>query len=313
MVVAVAVALAALPAGAAAKGGHFVEPASLSFQAHLPKSHGFSLQLLASNSGEVQLLGRKRSVTVSYSTQGRVTGDRIRARFARFGAIDLRFKGGAPKPGTRASGCKGKAPLVRKGVLTGELRLRGKRGSIMVASHRARASSTRSFRLVCKESGGSGAGVAGGLLRDQLEAKVEPEEELMVDALNAVAFTGHRLISFTAIRLSGPIPAALVVNALVVERLGRVSVVELVAPRSGIAAVSFSPEGTEPETVTAAPPSPFAGKATYSHTAGSPATWTGSLRVRLPGSGWVHLTGDAFEAEVCHSPLDELPSACGGQ
>lgn len=309
-----ALASLALPGAAAAKGGHYVQPASLIFQASLPKSQGFALRLFATN-GEVQLSAHRRATTLSYSTRGHVSGNRIKASFGRFGTVDLTFKGGRPKPVGGNGRCKGKAPVRRSGVLVGEIRFHGKRGSIAASTGRVKATSTRSFRRVCKEGSGyaEGAGVTF-LPRRALEVTAEGEgeaEEATADVLQARARSGHRLVEFDAIRLSGPLPALNLVIASVVERLGPVTVVELATPNPKAAAVSFSPEGSDPETATATPPSPFAGKGTYRHAKGSPATWTGSLRVRLPGSGLVHLTGKAFSARVCHGTLDEAFSGCG--
>jgi hypothetical protein len=303
-----AIALLALPAGAAARTRHFVLPGTLSFEAQLPKSRGFSLRLSASSRGEVQLIGRKGRVTLLYAAKGSVTGNRIRAGFGRFGAVDLRFAGGEPKPAGDTAGCRGKAPVKSSGALSGTIRLHGKRGSFTVAERHVRATRRRTYRLVCGQGGGGGGSTIGvGYPRPRPEAEPE-EQEVTADVLEAGARLGRRRARFQAINLTG-LPFHLAA-ASVSERVGPVRVDEIAAIETQKPAVVFSPEGTDPETVTAALPSPFAGAATYRHAAGSPATWAGSLRVRLPGSGSVPLTGAAFRARVCHISLVDAFEGC---
>jgi hypothetical protein len=50
------------------------------------------------------------------------------------------------------------------------------------------------------------------------------------------------------------------------------------------------------------PPAPFAGSATFLQESATPPTWTGDLRVDLPGFGTVPLTGPGVKASLCAAP-----------
>jgi len=53
---------------------------------------------------------------------------------------------------------------------------------------------------------------------------------------------------------------------------------------------------------TIAPPAPFSGSATFHLEDPKTATWTGDLRVELPGIGKVPLTGEGIGAGLCNGP-----------
>jgi hypothetical protein len=64
-------------------------------------------------------------------------------------------------------------------------------------------------------------------------------------------------------------------------------------------ALTVTPLGAEPGTLTLKAFGPFAGTGSYLAPAGSAPSWTGDLRVRLPGVGDVPLTGPAFRTAFC--------------
>jgi hypothetical protein len=69
---------------------------------------------------------------------------------------------------------------------------------------------------------------------------------------------------------------------------------------------SFTSAGTARGSVH--PPAPFAGSALFSHPAGKPPAWTGSLMVSFPGAPEVPLAGEWFTAKLC--PRISVLSSC---
>jgi hypothetical protein len=61
----------------------------------------------------------------------------------------------------------------------------------------------------------------------------------------------------------------------------------------------MSKRGKKPETVEVELPEPFAGRALYSRSPGSPPNWTGDLTVNLPGADGIPLTDPGFSALFC--------------
>jgi hypothetical protein len=85
------------------------------------------------------------------------------------------------------------------------------------------------------------------------------------------------------------------------ERLGRVRIVREAMEIVEEPELRLSPKGRKSSTVKLKPSEPFAGEALYLKRADSPATWTGDLRVRLPGIGEVPLAGPEFDVRLCRS------------
>jgi hypothetical protein len=58
-------------------------------------------------------------------------------------------------------------------------------------------------------------------------------------------------------------------------------------------------QGQRPTSAAVHPPRPFAGSARFRDPAGAPPSWTGSLRISLPGAPVVALAGPGFDARIC--------------
>jgi hypothetical protein len=85
------------------------------------------------------------------------------------------------------------------------------------------------------------------------------------------------------------------------------SMMQLAAP----ARVRISRRGIDPATAHLALDSPFSGRAHYKAAhAGVPAAWTGSLGVRLLGSGLLPLTGSHFHVVLCRVSAFNPRSSC---
>jgi hypothetical protein len=57
-------------------------------------------------------------------------------------------------------------------------------------------------------------------------------------------------------------------------------------------------------------PKPFLGSATYSDNRDSAPTWSGDLRLPLPGAGVVPLTGRSFKVKFCRVLSDAALERC---
>src|SRR4029077_15549246 len=94
------------------------------------------------------------------------------------------------------------------------------------------------------------------------------------------------------------------------ERRGRVKIRRGALIEGDAGSVLTSPFEVVPVTATVNLPSPFAGIGSYVEEAGVPPSWTGSLRVRLPGVDPVPLTGPGFTAALCRGSEIEKVQSC---
>lgn len=217
---------------------------------------------------------RKKSLFASYTVPARkakTTPEHLRARFGRFGKVDVRFvaKG---KPRKRLPrGCKGKPDIVQRGVWKGLLRFKGQGGFTKVKVRSTRGSVTRYGAYMCDEKGKPGDNRLVTLWAKKRSGKT-------VTRLDVSQF--HRpnarptFLASQSKRIRG-----MWVSRSALLR-GEPDQFMFSAPQpSGDA--DLSPKG------------PFSGTAEYRDRA-----WSGNLAVKLPGKKKVRLTGPGFKAEL---------------
>ena len=85
------------------------------------------------------------------------------------------------------------------------------------------------------------------------------------------------------------------------RKVGPVAVAKSLAVIDYARAIRIGPRGEKPVTAKVKLVRPFEGSATYLKEGKSPPIWSGTLGIRLPGSGLVPLTSPEFEAEICRS------------
>lgn len=293
--------LLALPAAALAKPGYEVEPAGLSSAIKLRGSNGFTVSVRTSGHRSVNVEVEKGSVTASYSVKGRVSSRRIDANLGRLGRISVRFDAVRRRtPETFSFGkCRGPDPVQELGHFRGVIRFNGEQGYTRVHASRAWGSVTKSHRRVCKLPKWAIGPTPKG-----------PDKESSGLPLTFVAAAGKgdgRSVSFSAVTVESPrrgLKPGIFIGfgmAATNEQQGRVAIARFAMIDFGRKAISVDDSGEEPRSATVSLPKPFSGSASYAKEPDTPASWTGSLGVWLPGAGTVPLTGPDFKALACRS------------
>jgi hypothetical protein len=286
----------ATPAAASLKPDDVVVPKGLHLGATLPAANGYEAAISTSGHRQVVLSFSQGSYSISYKTLGYVSRKRISADFGRLGHVSLRFRGKRSSRSARdpllLHDCKGRRGVEERGPFLGNVRFRGERGFTKVSVHRLKGRVMRSYRRVCKAP-------------PWYSAFASRDESYEGKVLDAVASADGVKRTFVAIEYSVDLgegePFALaLVGATREEKVEGVAIhksaftlAENVLP--------LSRPGKSPVTAKVAPWWPFVGSATYRAEAGQPATWTGQLGIRFPGSGQVSLAGPEFEAELCRA------------
>lgn len=285
-------AVAAFPAGAAAKPGYYAIPGGVAAEFVLPKDNGFSLEILNAGRRQIDLMARRGAETVLYSAPGHVSSRRLSANFGRFGRLDVRFHpSSSVGDSLRDDRCHGPDPVERAGSFTGTIRFHDP-GVATVATRRAVGLVTRSFRTVCKRQKPRRHGSSQG--KSAFEARM----------LSARSQRGNRVVSFHVFSISSGGADGLeltFVGAGLRESFGRVLVDRSTNELAEGSEVVFSRRGVHPEQVAVAGPPPFAGRASYLESPSGPPTWTGDLSVPVAGRGRVALTGPGFHARLCRA------------
>lgn len=325
--VAVAISLLLLmPAGAAARPGDEVRPRSLHLTMSASGTRGYGITVDALGHHRVTLTVSKSNQLASYTTRGKVSRHQVQADFGRFGGLSLRFHGKrrpfrtAPhrpaKHRRKRTVCRGRAPQREIGRFRGTIEFEGQRGYTRLAVGKLRGEVRRSYRQVCRL-------VPVRRHRERPRPAVASASSanpfgFNLTLLSARSRVGGALTRFTAISLEPPrgIPVPRkdlfsIVTASLQERVGRVrvfrSAMQFAAPKR----IRISRRGVDPATARLALAAPFGGRAHYKAAdAGKPASWTGSLGVRLLGSGLLPLTGPRFHVVLCRVSAFNPRQAC---
>lgn len=296
-ILAVALAILALPAGAAAKPGYEVKPKSLHLRLDLPASNGYSASIETNGHRQAVLKVSKGEVSARYTALGKISRKGIEADFGSFGQVSLRFRSkrryspslipGLKLPKALRNQCKGRPTVAESGVFVGNVRFEGENGFTQVQANRQTGKVVRSYRRVCK---GDLLPFAGKIREDNVvltaEAKQLGVTRLLIAAQASLSF-GDEGFSF-ALAIGGE-----------KTKVGRVAVSKAAFLIEEREVFAVSPLGKKPLTARMKLRKPFEGTAIYLDEGNPPPTWTGNLGARLPGSGMVLLAGSEFEAELC--------------
>lgn len=320
--VVVAVALLCLPAPAAARPGDEIRPRSLHLTMSTKATKGYDVSVETLGHHRVILTAERGGQVASYMVRGKVSRHRIRADFGRFGRVRLRFHG-RPHPFPTTGGddrrqsttirrCRGRKPQREVGRFHGAIEFDGQRGFTRLAVGGVKGELRRSYRQVCrivprrKQAAVARSSAAGG------------PSTFTIALLSARARVGRTLTRFSAINLEPPAGIRLpgdslfsIVVASVKEKVGRVRVFRSTFFAAGPGQVRISRRGVRPARAKVALGPPFEGSARFrGGTDASPASWTGSLGVRLPGTGLLPLTGPHFRASLCRVSAFQPRSSC---
>jgi hypothetical protein len=284
-------AVIAILLGAAAPGA----AAETHLQMSLPSSNGYRLAIFGTPGAPVALELTKRTEKgiqyTTYSIDGAVTPREIKGNFGRFGRIDVSFR--PNRPGGRPSrGCGSKGLTRERGTFVGTIRFRGEQGYSSASATRAKGTVLHFCSRASKP------------WRNPLQRTVPRASPAFYEiSLVAEAERGRQEIELQSETVS-PLGAdgtladpTTVVSAEIEEEQSRIGIkrtaIVLAEPPTP------SPLGATPTTALLTLPNPFSGTGSYREEAGVPASWTGDLRVDLPGAENQPLVGPDFTAVLC--------------
>ena len=303
----------ALPAAASAGQQAIVKPKSLHLNFHLAASNGYAVSVHTSGHRQIKIGVEKGDSFAIYTGLGHVSRKGIEADLGRFGQISLRFlpkssaRGAVPDrvlPPALRGRCKGRASVLERGLLVGNIRFEGEHGYVRAVSHRVKASLGRGYKRVCRRKSGARAEASAA------RGKVE---------LFLLSLEAHRLgVERTLTMFSIPFPSKhgkrpdgiTIAVALRKEKIDGVGTAKATLYFSDVVGLVVSPRGKQPLSAEAKLPAPFAGTGVYLKEPGQEPTWSGDFGVHLPGSGLVPLTGDEFEFHFCRAISDREVERC---
>jgi len=321
MLAAVAFAALMLPGGAAARA----RPASRQTPPHISEeftlmgTNGIEIGVGASNRRHLMLSAHKFGevlVAASYSLRlhPRHGSDDIVARLGRLGRIDVRFVPGKVHREKPPKGCHGEETVIEQGHFVGTIAFHGENGYTEVHAHRAVGAITRTPPLRCPSEGPPPN--LRKLLR-KLEAlehqqeaeKAEEEETEEAEdenlSVKLAARTRGGRVKLTASKIvlkeKHAKPFALT-NILVVgsRQRGRIKEESAAGYIFGKGSTFLVPNRKKPASEgVLKPPAPFSGSGTFRRHPKKAPTWTGDLKIGLPGFGNVRLAGPGTHASMC--------------
>jgi hypothetical protein len=228
---------------------------------------------------------RGRAVTV-YVARGTVTTNRIEASFGDLGKVSMRFHPSGQVSETKPRRhCKGPDRFTSDlGVFVGNVRFTGEDHYVAVRSHRAKGTIRSPQHLHCASRHFFSP-------ESQASRQVRGGPSFSPTFLGASARHGVSATEFLTIQI-GRKALFLAVDE---QSKGSIAVV-----RYAFAVASSKHLVTDDAMTSAAvtPPTPFAGKGSYSAAPDGTKTWAGPLRVFFPGSPRTSLTGPQFEVAL---------------
>jgi hypothetical protein len=263
-------------------------------------------------------------VAASYSLRlhPRRGSDDIVARLGKLGRIDVRFIPTQVRREKPPKGCRGEETVIEQGHFVGTIAFHGERGFTQVHDQRAAGAITRTPPLRCRIAAPPPnlKKLARKLeaLEHQQEAEKDEEEAKEEDLsvrLSATARGGR--VSLSASKLvmkeKHAEPLALLTLLVIGERhRGRIKEESAAAILFGKGSTFLVPNRKQPASEgVLKPPAPFSGAGTFRRHRKNPPTWTGDLKIDLPGFGDVRLAGPGTHASMCSGPaciLRGLPS-----
>jgi hypothetical protein len=272
-----------------------VHPASFQFEAELPETDGFAIYLRADDHRHVRLEieseGEGPYTTLDYSTTGHVRRHGIDVSFGRFGRIDLHFVGKPKRYRYHFPNCKGKKPEV----------------------HTNRVAEAHTWQTPRRTCTPQPSNIVIGGPEAPARARLSQEEFAPVRTFLTRARTMGRLIDLYAFDLVGEVVDAAATST---RRFGPVLVATTVHAPDGeggpgkAAELSITGKNPRPDGASLTVGTPFSGSATFRKRPGMPATWLGSLTVKIPGEGTLPLAGPDFHAIVCGYESTKLERTC---
>lgn len=290
---------------------------SVSAQLSLPGTNGFRFGATLTDRRRLVVGAGKfgealQVVSYKLAVRPRRGVDRIVARLGKLGRIDVRFVPEKVRHEKPPEGCHGPKAVVEEGDFVGAIAFHGEAGFTEVRSHRAPGAIVRTPAFTC-EAPSPPPNLK--KLERELEAREAEEakeaggEEEAEDfeafsvGLAAKARGGH--VTLTAqkavIREKHRKGFAITNIAAIGERRrGRIAETSATVYVFGRGSTFLVPNRKEPASEgILKPPAPFSGTGTFRRHPKGPPTWTGDLKIALPGFGQVRLAGPGTHAAMC--------------
>lgn len=275
-----------------------MDPGGLELILPVEKRGDVIISVSAYGRQRVQLTVEGLTSAVEYSTDGRVSGRRIAANFGSLGRLEVSLRLVHHGPGVfRQERCKGRDPMEGEGIYDGTIEFSRAADVPKISVHRGRFYLERRFRQVCKRRHPRPTPGPYQKLKRKLEEgllAVRGKADGRTVRLDARVFAFRRSPRYSQ--------GALRVTAY--ERREEVRITRSTWSSFYRNSLVMSKRGKEPETVKIALPRPFSGSALYSRGWNALPSWTGDLRVDLPGVDDVSLTGPGIGAVLCRGRVD---------
>lgn len=213
--------------------------------------------------GNVVLIAvAKRPVLATYLTEGKGKLNHIRARFGRYGRVNMRFEKKGKVRKRIPKGCTGKPDRIQPGVWTGKLKFKGDKRYTKANIKKTKGMHVKWGNYTCPDPGGP-----------------FPDLFLGVDS-----FVSNSYTTFQATR-STTTNRRPYFHAGQDETVGKVLVYRSADVRGDVSQFQYS---LSPDEASVEPPAPFSGQGFFAE-----GDWTGDLAVTVAGKT-IPLTGDDF-------------------
>jgi hypothetical protein len=301
IIVAAAFAFLTLPVSATARPGYEVHSGGIKIVLPVQQRDNYVISVSVHEQQRVKFVVESSYSTTEYTTEGRVTGQRIEATFGTLGRIDVGFNlvSRQTDPSFKAR-CRGRAPLYREGSYRGAIELAHWEGVPKVSTARGRVYFTRYFRKVCKKREHSQAEAIG---KSKLRRKIE------AGLLMARGKGEGRTVILGALNFAfrkNPVRSGGQLAVEIYERHEGVLITRTANTSIDHNSFAMTGPGEVPEVIEVELAAPFAGRALYSRIPGLSPSWTGDLSINLPGADRVPLTGPGFSAFLCRSSVAKV-------
>jgi hypothetical protein len=309
----------ALPGTSPAATRHIREGASTDTEINLRGTHGYRISLFVAPRDVIlsafKVAGEKVETVDYFDDHDLSVGDPgngiIDVKIGRLGRLRGDFVVSSKKSRAAERGCNAGPTLVEKGIFVGSFHFRGERGYTEVRADRAPGSVTRVAARNCvvhvprrhpnPESADS----------DHKEGRKTGEWKLLAAGPRfAASLQAERRADRP--QIGGEM---LNLSASASQKVGNWNIGHYVSTFDFAAEPSTEfqvPDLAAPlAEAIIAPPTPFSGSATFRSGGERSGSWTGNLKVSLPGLGSVPLTGGGIEAGLCVGGVgctDTLPS-----